>query len=387
MAQKIALRQGWPAAIRFDHASSAQPFRIGDVRDAQRSGPKMSSEQDQVVATAPLAESRLAVEGTSRRRIVVAQKPVEKPIALISRDSELSEEFEKQLGRARTVVVFPSLTHLCTDSSRMVWGGVVIARSCGWDARLLGFVPSTSSIAFWRVAEEGYGWPSSVSRLDTQEDIVQWLEEIAKPLPFPPPKAAKRAAPSDKRAPTRGGKPKAELKFELATVRSVVQATPLQMELNGLAEKRSEPAAVGAGEDQQAARSLSSPLGRPRERFDSRLARPKAAPKAAALVQASLDIAVPRQRRGRPPAPAKAQDEALTRDSRALAAKLIGTGRGSSACDESGFMKLAAKLIGTGRGSSVCDESGFMKLAAELGLARAGALLDELRAHAQTLVR
>jgi hypothetical protein len=309
--------------------------------------------------------SAAAVRGANdgpRRRIVVAQKPAEKPIALISRDTSVSDAFEEQLGRSRTVVVFPSLTHFCSDSSRMVWGGVVVARSCGWDERLLSFVPSTTCIAFWRLAEEGYGWPASVRRLDTQEDVRGWLEDIAKPLAFQLPRQ-KRGEAAAKRSNVRQKPSKPQLKFELATARGVVaeasprarvQETPLQMEFNGLSEKHAEQKLAEESAFTPVRSSVRPTAARATEK-PARGKTPSVAP---------VQAAAPARRRGRPPIDRSAQSGSL----------FVEAPRVSSAS----VLRMPSNL-------PQFDERGFMKLAAELGLARARDLLDELRVRAHSL--
>jgi len=341
--------------------------------------PKMSSEQDQVVVSASASSNTGSGEAPARRRIVVAQKPSEKPIAFISREPEQADAFEEHLGRVRNVVVFPSLTHFCTDPSRAAWGGVVIARSCGWDARLLGFVPSPSCIAFWGAAEEGYGWPASIRKLDTQDDVRQWVDELARPLPFQLPRASKRSAAGEKRGPVRRAA-KPQLKFELATARGVVDDSPVQMELDGLPARRIEPLALNGNglasvlpprsraEGRPSTRPGTQPVARASERpaTDASNQKPaRAGARAKAASEQTLAGAVPvARRRGRPPAADKQPSSANPFTERRL---------------------MLADVVTSSR--SAGDERDFMKIAAELGLARAAALLGELRARAHSLRR
>jgi hypothetical protein len=155
----------------------------------------MSPEQPVVaVAEPPITSS--STQSVQRRRIVSAPQRTALPVALIVRERGTLPSLEAQLQQARPVVVFPSLSHFCTESHRSErWGGVVVARACAWDARLDDYVLHRECMALYGEAE-GYGWPESVQRL-RDDDVGTWLGQLDVPrvrLPAAKPRKLRPAA-------------------------------------------------------------------------------------------------------------------------------------------------------------------------------------------------
>lgn len=322
----------------------------------------MSSEQEPVV-------SPEATPG--RRRIIVAPKLADKPkpLALIVRDPELQEEFEEQLDKARPVVVFPSLTHFCSDSLPTNWGGVVVARPCGFDARLMSFVPNTTCIAFWRVAEEGYGWPNDISHLRDASELQHWLGEIAKPQTVVPLKRVVR----EKRIVTRS-KPSAReasktpFKFELAVARGTVTSNAAPADTAGQME---------LGLDKKARQQIELPIAAPAKSESikpaAQAARKSTPPKATSSAQKRVAKRAEQLAFNAGGAMSPGASAQQKRDQRAE--KQASARRGA----------VTREIIAASAASAPRAEQAFVKLAAELGLLRAQELVAQLHAHAASL--
>jgi hypothetical protein len=144
----------------------------------------MSPEQPVVVAEPPV-----------RRRIVSAPQRTALPVALIVRERGSLPSLEAMLQESRPVVVFPSLSHFCTESHRSErWGGIIVARACAWDARLDDYVMARECMALYGEAE-GYGWPEAIPRL-RDEGVAGWLAQLDVPrvrLPAPKPRKLRPA--------------------------------------------------------------------------------------------------------------------------------------------------------------------------------------------------
>jgi hypothetical protein len=166
----------------------------------------MSPEQPVAVAEPSPASSAPATHAASapfaqRRRIVSAPQRTALPVALIVRERGTLPSLEAQLQQARPVVVFPSLSHFCTESHRSErWGGIVIARACAWDARLDDYVLHRECMALYGEAEDGYGWPESVQRL-RDDGVAGWLGQLDVPRVRLPPAKPRRVRPAGEAAP------------------------------------------------------------------------------------------------------------------------------------------------------------------------------------------
>ncbi len=120
----------------------------------------------------------------ARRRIVaLPERRTPLPVAIIAHDGPELDELEAHVARTRPVVTFPSLAHFGADVNRREkWAGIVIARPHAWDARLDESVPRRAFIALYGLADEGHGWPDSVRRASTTEDLDAWLTAIGAPV-------------------------------------------------------------------------------------------------------------------------------------------------------------------------------------------------------------
>jgi len=120
----------------------------------------------------------------ARRRIVaLPERRAPLPVAIIAHEGPELEALEEHISRTRPVETFPSLAHFGADESRREkWAGIVIARMHAWDARLDEAVQRRAFIALYRLADEGHGWPDSVRRVGSTEELDAWLTDIAAPV-------------------------------------------------------------------------------------------------------------------------------------------------------------------------------------------------------------
>ncbi len=120
----------------------------------------------------------------ARRRIVaLPERRVALPVAIIAHEGEERDQLETQISRVRPAVSFPSLAHFGAEAARGErWAGIVVARTHAWDARLDTSVPRRAFIALFRLTDEGHGWPESVRRIGTPEELDAWLTDLAAPV-------------------------------------------------------------------------------------------------------------------------------------------------------------------------------------------------------------
>jgi len=123
----------------------------------------------------------------ARRRIVaLSERKAALPVAIIAHEGAQRDELEAQISRVRPVVTFPSLAHLGADAAGGArWAGILVARSHAWDARLDTCVPRRAFIALYGLTDEGYGWPETVKRVGSAEELETWLGAISAPI-LPP---------------------------------------------------------------------------------------------------------------------------------------------------------------------------------------------------------
>jgi hypothetical protein len=298
----------------------------------------------------------------TRRRIIQQPLRTEPARALISADAAQTAELEAVLKRDRALNTFPSLSHFFAERRREPWAAVVVARAGAWDPRFDSHVRRRGSIALFAVSEEVYGWPEAVARVRDLSELGAWLEALDAPVPTLVKAAKKRE---------RGAQAKAA--FEELSAKPLRQSTPAAA-VDGVSPVEGANVPVSAIGAKHAARPLSAAPPKARAKPVSKsvqlalaIAEPQGDPLAAGMgPRVAAKPRGPAARKGakRHPAPERANARS--------AREPIG---------KSG--KQRPPHVGRSTVSSQAAERTFMLLAAELGLIRAGALLDALQRAAR----
>lgn len=320
-------------------------------------------------------EQPAAAEPPVRRRIVSAPQRKVAPIALILRERGSLPALEEKLHAARPVVVFPSLSHFCTESHRSErWAGIVVARACAWDARLDDYVADRSLIALYEDAE-GYGWPEAVHRLraDNLEGIDGWLAELDTPrIPVarPKPKRVERSGTARTRRPRVvfslwGDESKNVVNLGGSSAQSSNASSVKAGPVNGTAQSSARPESGNAASAQASEGASTSTQARARTREKAEKASRVHKPRA---VQQTLpfDDQADEARRAR----AALRDRIIDDLKKARDKKAARAGTRGRAQEHAAFSRA---------------EEAIARMAVEIGLLRASELLSELRQRAKSV--
>jgi hypothetical protein len=303
-----------------------------------------------------------------RRRIIPQPLRTEPACALITADTAQIAELEARLKRDRPLIIFPSISHFWAEPARREpWAAIVIARACAWDPRFDSYVRRRRSIALFAVSEEVYSWPETVARLRDLTELSAWLEALNAPEPA----AAKEAAKRERREKAKAALNELSASWLKQSGRTVVAPGESREDVSpaastGAVAVNDASAPVSAAPAKQKAKTRARPV-----QLDLASVGLQSAPSPTgkrARVDTKRESLAPRKKRSTPVRPPEllagrsAQQEPAppAREQRALRHK-----------DDT-------------RTNSTAQRE-FMRLAAELGLARAGELLAELRKRATRL--
>jgi hypothetical protein len=303
-----------------------------------------------------------------RRRIIQQPLRAEAPFALIAVDGAQTAELEARLKRDRPLITFPSISHFLAEPARREpWEAVVIARAGAWDPRFDNQVRRRRAIALFGLAEEVYSWPEAVARLGDLTELSTWLDALNAPEPV----QVKRAVKRERRA-----QAKAALS-ELSAIWSKQNARPAEARGASSEEAEAAPASATSVKEASIPASAAPAKAKTKERT-----RPVQLELAASLACES-DVALARQSarvEPKPPSSAARKSKSQRPEPPELAPARTSP---RQRVDES--QKRAALHVHDGAPTDRAAERELMRLAAELGLVRAGELLDELSKRATRL--
>jgi hypothetical protein len=282
-----------------------------------------------------------------RRRIIQQPLRTEAPFALIVGDASQTGELEARLKRAHPLITFPSFSHFLAEPARREpWGAIIVARAGAWDSRLDYHVRRRSCIALFGLSEESYGWPEAVARVRDLAELEPWLEALNAPEPVRRREVVKRET-------------RAQAKAALSELTANWMKQSAQT-------RDAQPAATTSLVD--AARALEAAPDKP-----------EVTPSPSSVQLELATMATPhgdrKTAKSRPPksVPAPAVEPDSAREQ---------TRERKQVRSQPPALRILPDLAAS---SDRAADLAFTRIAAELGLARAFALLDELRERARQL--
>jgi hypothetical protein len=313
------------------------------------------------------------------RRIVSApEQRMALPVALIAHKGEERDQLEARIARSHPVITFPSFAHFGADAAqRARWAGIVVARTHAWDARLDNYVLRRAFIALFQLADEGYGWPETVRRLATPEELDSWLSELSSSV-LPPDDRAHALKPKAKAKPkrsslfdTHASSGAQAARVELAPARGSVPASirPAKAQLELPVVEPVAAAATQSDGEQATVHGTSSRAKAASDRPRSERVTAPTASKKAARDSAGV--------RPRAAAHARAQRDGVELRPSAAPAS-AAEGRATAVRGKPSAKRSVAKA------ASAREERRLSALALEIGLVRAQELLSLVRMRARS---